>query len=47
VCENSYYQYFCGENSFVVAPPCEASEIVHFRNRIGDEGIELILKEVE
>ena len=25
--------------------PCEASELVHFRNRIGEEGIELIFKE--
>ena len=25
--------------------PCEASELIHFRNRIGAEGIELIFKE--
>jgi hypothetical protein len=25
--------------------PCEASELVHFRKRIGESGIELILKE--
>lgn len=25
--------------------PCEASELVHFRNRIGEQGIELIFKE--
>lgn len=43
--ENIYYQYFCGENSFVSAPPCQSSELVHFRNRIGEKGIELILKE--
>lgn len=43
--ENSYYQYFCGEKSFVSKPPCEASELVHFRNRIGVEGMELIFKE--
>lgn len=43
--ENIYYQYFCGETAFVAAPPCEASELVHFRNRIGESGIELILKE--
>lgn len=43
--ENIYYQNFCGENAFVAAPPCEASELVHFRNRIGESGIELILKE--
>jgi len=28
----------CGE-------PCEPSELVHFRNRIGEQGVELILKE--
>ncbi|MFN2440875.1 MAG: IS5 family transposase, partial [Chitinophagaceae bacterium] len=27
------------------AAPCQASELVHFRNRIGTEGIELIFKE--
>ena len=43
--ENSYYQYFGGMSAFVAAPPCEASELVHFRKRIGEEGIALILKE--
>lgn len=43
--ENLYYQYFCGQQAFVSAPPCEASELVHFRKRIGEAGIELILKE--
>jgi IS5 family transposase len=43
--ENSYYQYFCGITSFVTGQPCEASELVHFRNRIGTTGMELILKE--
>lgn len=43
--ENSYYQYFCGETSFVPAVPCEASELVHFRNRIGKSGMELIFAE--
>lgn len=43
--ENAYYQYFSGEQVFACTEPCEASELVHFRNRIGDEGAELILKE--
>lgn len=43
--ENSYFQYFTGESSFVPAVPCEASELVHFRKRIGESGVELILKE--
>jgi IS5 family transposase len=43
--ENSYYQYFCGQTAFAAAVPCEASELVHFRKRIGEAGIELILQE--
>lgn len=43
--ENAYYQYFSGEQSFVAKMPCEASELVHFRKRIGEKGIELIFKE--
>ena len=43
--ENIYYQYFSGERSYACGVPCEASELVHFRNRIGVEGIELIFKE--
>ena len=43
--ENAYYQYFCGMESFSTAAPCAASELVHFRHRIGEVGIELILKE--
>ena len=43
--ENIYYQYFCGETVFNPSVPCEASELVHFRKRIGEKGIELILKE--
>jgi len=43
--ENAYYQYFSGEQSFVAKEPCEASELVHFRKRIGEKGIELILRE--
>mgnify|MGYP003541529837 FL=1 len=43
--ENSYYQYFSGEKMFACDGPCEASELVHFRHRIGEKGIELILQE--
>ena len=43
--ENIYYQYFSGEKTYACAAPCEASELVHFRNRIGTEGVELIFKE--
>lgn len=43
--ENIYYQYFSGEKTYACGVPCESSELVHFRNRIGAAGIELILKE--
>lgn len=43
--ENSYYQYFCGEIKFVIKAPCEASELVHFRKRIGEKGMRLIFEE--
>jgi IS5 family transposase len=43
--ENAYYQYFGGMGVFTPGPPCAASELVHFRNRIGENGIELIFKE--
>jgi transposase, IS5 family len=43
--ENIYYQYFSGEKTYACGVPCEASDLVHFRNRISQEGIELIFKE--
>lgn len=43
--ENIYYQYFSGEKIYACGMPCEPSDLVHFRNRIGAEGIELIFKE--
>lgn len=41
--ENAYYQYFCGGLQFESKFPCASSELVHFRHRIGEKGIELIL----
>ena len=43
--ENAYYQYFCGMQEFTPSVPCASSELVHFRKRIGEEGIELIFQE--
>ena len=43
--ENAYYQYFCGMDAFSISAPCASSELVHFRKRIGEKGVELILKE--
>lgn len=39
---NPYYQYFCGFTDYVPALPCDATELVHFRKRIGKEGAEKI-----
>lgn len=41
---NPYYQYFCGETSFQNKVPCHATELVHFRHRIGTKGVEKIFK---
>jgi IS5 family transposase len=43
--ENAYYQYFSEETFFCSTQPCTFSELHHFRARIGEAGIELILKE--
>lgn len=43
--ENAYYQYFSGGTDFTPNIPCVPTELVEFRKRIGEEGIELILKE--
>lgn len=43
--ENLYYQYFGGEHQFQPCVPCASTELVAFRQRIGEAGMELILKE--
>lgn len=43
--ENCYYQYFSGMQIFTPAIPCVPTELVAFRQRIGESGAELILKE--
>ncbi len=40
--QNPYFQYFCGEAEFQWEPPCDPSDMVHFRNRIGESGAEKI-----
>ena len=39
---NPYYQYFCGLNEYTPALPCDSTELVKFRQRIGTEGVEEI-----
>jgi transposase, IS5 family len=43
--ENIYFQYFSGEQNFRADIPCVPTELVAFRQRIGEAGVELILKE--
>jgi IS5 family transposase len=43
--ENLYYQYFSGAQHFQPSIPCVPTELVAFRQRIGEAGVELILKE--
>ncbi len=42
--QNPYWQYFSGMNTFQWKAPCVSSDLSHFRNRIGAEGAEIILK---
>ena len=39
---NPYYQYFCGENDYQPTLPCDSTELVKFRQRIGKRGVEKI-----
>lgn len=41
---NPYYQVFCGETSFQTNVPCHSTELVKFRNRLGKQGVEQLLK---
>ena len=43
--ENLYYQYFSGEHHFQPTIPCVPTELIAFRQRICESGVELILKE--
>jgi len=41
--QNPYYQHFCGMTQFQWGLPCDPSELVYFRRRIGEQGVALIL----
>ena len=41
---NPYIQYFCGEPVFRHKFPCDPSDFVHFRKRIGEEGVNIIFR---
>ena len=42
--QNPYYQSFCGMKHFQWSFPCNPSELVHFRKRIGEAGAEKIFQ---
>jgi len=42
--QNPYWQYFSGEDTFQWEYPCDPSDLVHFRKRIGREGLEKIFQ---
>jgi IS5 family transposase len=42
--ENPYYQYFTGEANLQWQQPCAASDLVHFRKRLAEAGLDYILK---
>jgi len=42
--QNPYYQAFCGMGYFQWNFPCDPSELVHFRKRLGEAGVEKIFK---
>ena len=42
--QNPYYQAFCGMEHFQWELPCASTDLVHFRKRIGDAGVEKIFQ---
>ena len=42
--QNPYWQYFCGCNEFQWQVPCDPSDLVYFRQRIGEAGVQRILQ---
>ena len=40
--QNPYYQFFCGEVEFQWKLPCDPTDLIYFRQRVGTAGIEKI-----
>jgi len=43
-CENPYWQYFCGMETFQHKVPCHPTTLVKWRKRVGEKGVEKLLK---
>jgi Transposase domain (DUF772) len=41
--EHNYWQYFCGEEYFQPCPPCDPTNLVRFRQALGEAGVEELL----
>src|SRR5215469_7839755 len=41
---NPYYQFFCGSEYFQWHEPCDPTDLVYFRKRIGEAGMEKIFQ---
>ena len=41
--ENPYHQHFTGETFFQHHPPIDPTSLIHWRKRIGEEGVEWLL----
>ena len=44
--ENPYWQYFCGEETFQHELPCHPTSLLKWRQRVGVDGVEKLLKHV-
>jgi IS5 family transposase len=42
--QNPYYQFFCGMKHFQWEFPCDPTDLVYFRKRIGESGVEKIFQ---
>lgn len=42
-CENPYWQYFCGFETFQHKLPCHPTTLVKWRKRVGEKGVEKLL----
>ena len=42
--QNPYWQYFCGMSEFQWQVPCDPSDLVYFRDRIGAAGVQRLLR---
>ena len=42
--QNPYFQAFCGMTEFQWSLPCDPTDLVYFRKRIGEDGARLVFE---